>query len=68
MKLEKYLADREISVQDFADKIGVGRRSVYDYCGKKNGNETVIPRPNVMKKIIEITKGNVTSIDFYEED
>ena len=67
MKLEDYLNEQNVSVQDFAEKIGVGRRSVYDYCGKKGGNKTSIPRPNIMKKIIEETEGKVTIADFYEE-
>ena len=54
-------------MHDFAEKIGVGRRSVYDYCGKKGGNKTSIPRPNIMKRIIEETEGKVTIADFYEE-
>ena len=67
MKLEDYLNEQNVSVQEFAEKIGVGRRSVYDYCGKKDGFKTVIPRPNIMKKIIEHTEGKVTVVDFYEE-
>lgn len=62
MKLKEWLESNEISVADFAKKIGVkGVRSVYRYI-----DEDRIPEKPVMKKIKKITNGEVTADSFYQ--
>lgn len=63
MQLEDWLKENEVSVPDFAKKIGVkGVRSVYRYI-----NNERIPEKEVMGRILEATKGEVTANSFYEQ-
>ncbi len=62
MKLRSYLEKNGISERAFADRIGCSQASVNRYCGER------IPEPDTMRKIIEITGGEVTANDFYAQE
>lgn len=59
-KLSKYLSKKKLSQQKFAEMIGVTQAAVNRYV---NGVQK--PEENIMVKIFEITKGEVTPNDFY---
>lgn len=62
MTLEDWLSQNDISVPDFASMIGVkGARSVYRYINRER-----IPEKEIMARIVEATKGNVTPNSFYQ--
>ena len=62
MKLKAYLAKNEISERVFGERIGTSQASVNRYC---NGR---VPEPETMRKIIEVTGGEVTANDFYAQE
>lgn len=63
MKLEMYLKIMSIKQKDFADNISEAVSLVNHYClGIR------IPRPAVMRKIYQVTKGLVQPNDFYNLD
>ena len=59
--LARYLAERGISPDDFATRIGVANRSVVH----KYTRSGVIPRPSVMAAIVRETEGVLQPNDFY---
>jgi len=59
MKLAEYLKTAEGPDADFASSIGVSRQALHRYC---SGERT--PRPEVMVRIRDATKGAVTADDF----
>lgn len=59
--LAQYLAEKGISPDDFAARIGVANRSVIH----KYTNNGVIPRPPVMTAIVRETGGVLQPNDFY---
>lgn len=63
MKLANYLIESGLSQRDFAAKVGVTSESVRLYLA---GLRT--PRPALMKKITEETKGAVTANDFAQTE
>jgi transcriptional regulator with XRE-family HTH domain len=61
MRLDDYLKSAGKTPTSFAEEIGVSLQSVYRYTKGER-----IPGAEVMKKIKEITKGQVTANSFYE--
>ena len=61
MKLSVYLNERKISHGDMARLIGTSTEAVRRYA-----NGLRLPRPEIMGRIIEATKGVVRHADFYE--
>ncbi len=60
MILKTYLSTNKITYEEFAKLIGVsGKNVIYQYC-----NNQRIPRPDIQKRIFEITKGKVSPSDF----
>lgn len=61
MKLNEFLAEKQIPVSVFAQRIGVrNARTVYRYL---SGDRR--PSPDIMRNIFRETGGMVTPIDFY---
>lgn len=63
MKLNDFLISLCISQKDFAKRIGENPQLVNRYI-----TEGRIPRPAVMRKIYQVTKGLVQPNDFYNLD
>jgi transcriptional regulator with XRE-family HTH domain len=61
MKLRQYLDEQNLSERVFAEKIGVKQATVNRYCAGR------IPQPDVMRKIVDVTGGQVTANDFFAE-
>jgi DNA-binding transcriptional regulator YdaS (Cro superfamily) len=61
MKLNAYLTKHDISERKFGECIGYSQASVNRYC---NGR---VPEPEAMRRILEVTNGEVTPNDFYAE-
>ena len=62
MKLSEFMAGQKIGDAEFARLIGVGSRmAVLRY---RRGER--IPRPDVMRRIVEVTQGQVGPADFYD--
>ena len=61
MKLETYIKQNNISVRDFASKVGMSGKQVYDWM-----NGVSIPRESALKKIFVETNGCVGLDDFYQ--
>lgn len=61
MTLRQYLNEQQLSERAFAEKIGVKQATVNRYCAGR------VPQPEVMRKITEITSGQVTANDFFAE-
>lgn len=60
MKLQTYIEKASITQEQFAASLGVTQAAVSRWIqGKK------LPRPEAMKRISEITSGEVTPNDFY---
>ena len=61
MKLQDYLSQNNLSVQQFAAQVGLKRRAtVYEWL---RGDCVPV---NYMPRIIEATHGQVTANDFYD--
>lgn len=61
MKLNDFLPANEISVAEFARRIGVAHeKTVYRYLSGERH-----PAPEIMKNIFRETDGRVTPLDFY---
>lgn len=60
MKLRLYLIDHDMTCDAFARSIGTSSEAVRRYAAGQR-----VPRPAVMQKIIEATKGAVGPGDFY---
>lgn len=64
MTLEEYLAEKSISVADFAVQIGAkSRMTVYRYM--KDNKKHRVPNPKMMLKIMKVTGGLIGPADFY---
>ena len=60
MKLQTWLTERNKSLTEFSNEIGVSVEAVRRYaCGAR------IPRPAIMSRIVEVTGGAVAEPDFY---
>lgn len=59
MTLSDWLRQSRLSHDEFADRIGCDRSSVTRYV---HGNR--MPRPEVLRRIAEVTGGAVTANDF----
>jgi predicted transcriptional regulator len=59
MKIAEYLKNNNISVNQFAESVGVDRQNVYKWI------KGTVPRKSVIQKIVEVTNGNVNIGDFY---
>jgi predicted transcriptional regulator len=62
MELKKYLESRNIEIQEFAEMVGVTPCAISNYIGKRRE-----PRPYIRRRIIEVTKGNVTLEDLLKK-
>lgn len=60
MTLREYLSKHQISESNFAKLIETSQAAVHRYC-----RGTRMPKPPIMRKIIEETGGKVTERDFY---
>lgn len=60
MKLAQWLKANKVSARKFSEMIGVGQVAGHRY---KHGQR--IPEPQVMLRIMQVTKGAVTANDFY---
>jgi transcriptional regulator with XRE-family HTH domain len=67
MNLATYLAENNISVIDFAKKIGTSRQQVYHYMAKYGTEGHCIPRQKVMERILKATNNEVSLHSFYFE-
>lgn len=61
MRLAEYLAQEGMTQADFARKIGQEQATIARYC---TGKRT--PQPEVMRKIVQATRGQVQPNDFYD--
>lgn len=59
--LETWLEKKKMSKFEFAKKIDASPQAVWRYCRGQR-----IPRPEIMQRIMEVTRNQVTSKDFYE--
>ena len=59
MRLDVYLERNNITVEQFADSIGVHRTSIYRFM-----RGIAFPRPATIQKITAATEGRVTANDF----
>ena len=66
MKLAEYLEMHPGGIEAFAEALGVDVNSVYRYChpGKSWGRR---PNPDIMRRIMEVSRGAVEPNDFYLE-
>lgn len=60
MRLNHYLSTRGVTAEDFAKKIGASRAAVYKWRQHQR-----IPRPAMVKKIRQATRGKVREDDWY---
>lgn len=60
MKLSEYLEKNDLSQEAFGLKIGVKRLAVLRYINKQR-----VPSPKTAKRIIKVTKNEVTLDDLY---
>ena len=58
--LKAYRKARGLTMEEFARKVGVQRAAVSKW---ERGS---IPRPEIMRRIVEVTGGEVTAQDFYD--
>lgn len=64
MTLKAYLSSQGLTYEAFADLIGVANAATaWRYANGKR-----IPRPAVMRRIVEATGGAVQPADFYGQD
>lgn len=61
MKLDTYISDKKMTDESFGEQIGRSRIQVFKY---RHG--LAMPRKDAMERIVEVTKGQVTSQDFYQ--
>lgn len=59
MRLNDYLADKRMTAEEFAMALGVTSAALSRYV---TGDR--VPRPAIMRKIIDLTAGRVTPNDF----
>lgn len=63
MNLRSWLTDHNVSVADFAGRIGVTQTAAYRYVAGDR-----MPRPEVLRRIHAETAGEVTANDFLHPD
>ena len=63
MTLADYLRKHELTHEVFADRIGCEQPTVTRFVGGKR-----IPSPDLMKRIVDATAGEVTANDFFGID
>ena len=63
MKLDHWLRLNRISTTKFGEMIDVSQPSVHRYA--RGGR---VPIPKIMRRIMRVTKGQVTPNDWYEDD
>jgi transcriptional regulator with XRE-family HTH domain len=68
MNLRNYLEENDISPKDFAKKLGITTAMLYRYMGKDSNGKIVIPRFDMMMKIIKETNHEVSISSFYFEE
>ncbi|GGJ14033.1 helix-turn-helix domain-containing protein [Neoroseomonas lacus] len=61
MKLRDFMLARELSEAQLGRLLGIGQATVNRYVRGER-----IPRPEVMRRIVEVTKGAVGPADFYD--
>lgn len=61
MNLREFLKARSMSEADLGRALGVGQATVNRYIRGER-----IPRPEVMRRIVEVTDGQVGPADFYD--
>lgn len=61
MKLRDFMMAREMSEAQFGRLLGIGQATVNRYARGQR-----IPRPEVMRRIVEVTDGRVGPADFYD--
>lgn len=62
MKLAKYLKDHKLTHQEFASRIGSSQAAVSRYAAARR-----FPEAQVLARIQQVTKGQVTANDFVPE-
>lgn len=60
MKLKEFLKREQVSIEDFAQKMGLSYAAVRQYV-----NAGRVPTPKVMRRIINVTDGAVQPNDFF---
>jgi len=60
MTLSEYLKCRSVTPTALSRLLGVNRRTVYRWLDEK-----VVPKPSMIRKIAEITGGDVNANSFY---
>ncbi len=68
MNLRTYLETKDISPKDFAKKLGITTAMLYRYMGKDSNGKVVIPRFDMMMKIVKETNQEVSIGSFYFEE
>ena len=58
--LATYLAEEGMPIAKFAERLGVRKMTVYRYISKDR-----VPRPSIMRRIVEETNGRVTPDSFF---
>jgi len=59
-RLKEWIAQKDMPLAEFGRRIGRTRLQIHRYIHKG-----VIPRPDVMDRIAEVTEGYVTAAHFY---
>lgn len=63
MKLQAYLDLKQMSDVQFGELVGASEYGVRKWARRER-----IPRPDAMRKIVEVTEGAVGPSDFFERD
>jgi hypothetical protein len=61
MKLQAYLSEKDISLETFAKLVGASTFGVRKWIRGER-----LPRKNALKRIGEVTGGEVTAVDFLD--
>ncbi len=61
MKLRDFMSVRELSEAQLGRLLGIGQATVNRYVRGER-----IPRPDLMRRIVEVTEGQVGPADFYD--